>query len=130
MLISEFIERTGFEPTADEYAEIENEYIGCDIDKDKFCKQWLKNGGIQRLCRLRARMIETMANELESKQRRIDEACETMEKYRVASQAKINQLEEKVYQLENEKFSLGLKAKAAEEVIGNFKSALQGITEW
>lgn len=40
MMRSEFIERTGFEPTADEYAEIEQEYMGCDIDKDLFCKQW------------------------------------------------------------------------------------------
>lgn len=58
MMKSEFIERTGFEPTEAEYREIEAEYMGCDIDKDEFCKTWKKQGGIQRLMRLRARRIE------------------------------------------------------------------------
>jgi len=37
MLKSEFIERTGFEPTAEEYAEIEERYYNFDGDKDAFC---------------------------------------------------------------------------------------------
>lgn len=65
MMKSEFIERVGFEPTAAEYAEIEAEYMGCDIDKDQFCKEWKKNGGVQRLMRLRARRIEELEDELE-----------------------------------------------------------------
>jgi hypothetical protein len=63
MMKSEFIDRTGFEPTAAEYREIENEYMGTDLDKDVFCKQWKKQGGFERLMRLRARKIE----ELEAK---------------------------------------------------------------
>lgn len=39
MMMSEFIERVGFEPTAAEYQEIEREYMGCDVDKDQFCKE-------------------------------------------------------------------------------------------
>ena len=61
MMKSEFIERTGFEPTEAEYREIEAEYMGCDIDKDEFCKTWKKQGGIQRL---RARRIEELEAEL------------------------------------------------------------------
>lgn len=64
MMKSEFIERTGFEPTEAEYREIEAEYMGCDIDKDEFCKRWKKQGGIQRLMRLRARRIEELEAEL------------------------------------------------------------------
>lgn len=64
MMKSEFIERTGFEPTEAEYREIEAEYMGCDIDKDEFCKAWKKQGGIQRLMRLRARRIEELETEL------------------------------------------------------------------
>ena len=60
MMKSEFIERTGFEPTEAEYREIEAEYMGCDIDKDEFCKTC----GIQRLMRLRARRIEELEAEL------------------------------------------------------------------
>ena len=64
MMKSEFIERTGFEPTEAEYREIEAEYMGCDIDKDEFCKTWKKQGGIQRRMRLRARRIEELEAEL------------------------------------------------------------------
>lgn len=63
MMKSEFIERTGFEPMESEYVEIEAEYMGCDIDKDQFCKDWKKNGGIQRLMRARARRIEVLESQ-------------------------------------------------------------------
>lgn len=49
MLISEFIDRTGFRPTKDYYhTVIEPEYEKSDLDKDVWCKQWKKNGGIQK----------------------------------------------------------------------------------
>ena len=40
MMMNEFIERTGFEPTAEEYAEIEEQYYSFDGDKDAFCEHW------------------------------------------------------------------------------------------
>ena len=43
MLISEFIDRTGYQPTAEEYAEIEQAYYVFDGDKDKFCRAWCKS---------------------------------------------------------------------------------------
>lgn len=39
MMISEFIARTKFEPTAEEYDKIEEEYYNFDGDKDKFCRK-------------------------------------------------------------------------------------------
>lgn len=72
MMKSEFTERTGFEPTEVEYREIEAEYMGCDIDKDEFCKTWKKQGGIQRLMRLRARRIEELEAELVKKKNDYD----------------------------------------------------------
>lgn len=86
MMRSEFIERTGFEPTADEYAEIEQEYMGCDIDKDLFCKQWKKRGGIERMMRRRARRIEELEDSLkkaESDYDRMDaQYCTTINELR------------------------------------------------
>ncbi len=41
MMISEFIDRTGFEPTAKEYAKIEEAYYNFDGDKDAFCKAFV-----------------------------------------------------------------------------------------
>lgn len=49
MMISEFIELTGFRPTEDYYhKEIEPIYERSDMDKQTWCKQWKKNGGIQK----------------------------------------------------------------------------------
>ena len=42
MMMSEFIDRTGFEPTAKEYAKIEETYYDFDGDKDAFCKAFVK----------------------------------------------------------------------------------------
>lgn len=42
MLVSEFIDRTGYQPTAEEYAEIEHIYMRFSGDKDEFCKRWAK----------------------------------------------------------------------------------------
>ena len=42
MLLGEFIDRTGYQPTADEYAAIEKEYYHFKGDKDQFCRAWCK----------------------------------------------------------------------------------------
>ena len=41
MMISEFIDRTGYEPDAREYRAIEAAYYDFYGDKDQFCKHWL-----------------------------------------------------------------------------------------
>ena len=44
MMVCEFIERTKYEPTIEEYRYIEDSYYESDcIDKNEFCKQWLKD---------------------------------------------------------------------------------------
>lgn len=45
MMISEFIERTGVTPTAEEYAVIEEQYYVFPGDKDAFCRAWCKVNG-------------------------------------------------------------------------------------
>ena len=42
MMMSEFIERTKYEPSHEEYIEIEEAYYEFDGNKDEFCKAWLK----------------------------------------------------------------------------------------
>lgn len=51
MMMSEFIDCTGFEPTAKEYAKIEEAYYDFDGDKDAFCKAFVKDGGARRASR-------------------------------------------------------------------------------
>ena len=51
MTKQEFIEHTGFTPTDANFALIhDEEYMeaGPNVDKNQFCKEWLKNGGPQR----------------------------------------------------------------------------------
>ena len=50
MLLEEFAKLTGFTPDKDYYnAYIEPEYLESDLDKISWCKQWVKNGGIQKV---------------------------------------------------------------------------------
>lgn len=45
MMIEEFESRTGFYPSQDFYSFIEDAYTESDLDKDAFCKAYLKNDG-------------------------------------------------------------------------------------
>lgn len=45
MMMSEFIDRTGFEPTAKEYAKIEEAYYDFDGDKDAFARLSSRTAG-------------------------------------------------------------------------------------
>jgi len=80
MMMQEFIERTGFEPTSYEYREIEEEYYGADVDKDAFCKTWKKNGGVQRLTRRRATRIEDLEAKLAKQERENKKLVEELNK--------------------------------------------------
>lgn len=43
MMMKEFTERTGYEPTIEEYGFIEESYYDFDGNKDEFCKAWMKD---------------------------------------------------------------------------------------
>lgn len=83
MLISEFIDRTGFRPTEDYYhTVIEPEYNRSNLDKDAWCKQWKKNGGIQKAYdALKEQAANEYANilSLESKNRELNKMIASMD---------------------------------------------------
>ncbi len=59
MMLTEFIERTNYPATADEYHYIEESYCNYNGNKDDFCKAWLKDkksGAWARELELRKRM--------------------------------------------------------------------------
>ena len=82
MLISEFIDRTGFRPTEDYYhTVIEPEYNESNLEKDAWCKQWKKNGGIQKAYdALKEQAANEYANvlSLESKNRELNKTIASM----------------------------------------------------
>lgn len=100
MLISEFIDRTGFRPTEDYYhTVIEPEYNRSSFDKDAWCKQWKKNGGIQKA--YNAMHKEAMdehfkALDLESKNRNLSKMVASMDedltKYKELSETAMRDL--------------------------------------
>lgn len=110
MMKSEFIERTGFEPTAEEYDEIEREYMGCNADKDAFCKQWKKQGGIGRMISRRARRIEELESELEQRAKKYDELdaerCRQISAIQKRHDEKVNALEKGIESLRQMNFDI------------------------
>lgn len=64
MMMSEFIDRTGFEPTASEYERIEKAYYDFDGDKDAFCKAFVKDSGEKKICKARAAEIQRLKSQM------------------------------------------------------------------
>ena len=100
MLISEFIDRTGFRPTEDYYhTVIDPEYNRSNRDKDAWCKQWKKNGGIQKAYdALKEQAANEYANvlSLESKNRELNKMIASMDedltKYKELSETAMSDL--------------------------------------
>ena len=60
MMLSEFVERTGFEPMPAEYAKIEEAYCGFNGDKDAFCKAFVAGDGEKKIYQARAAEIDRL----------------------------------------------------------------------
>lgn len=109
MMISEFIDRTGYEPDAREYRAIEAAYYDFYGDKDQFCKHWLtekKAGRWEREYYLLSQ-IEYLEEEMaqEQKQHR-EELTEERNYYKIQlEQAEIREqkLRQRLQKYEDEK---------------------------
>ena len=64
MMMSEFIERTGFHPMPSEYEQIEEAYYNFDGDKDAFCKDFTANGGELKIYQARAAELWRLRTQL------------------------------------------------------------------
>ena len=80
MMISEFIERTGFEPTASEYAKIEEAYYNFNGNKDEFCKAFMKNDGEKKIYKARAEEIAQLKSQLVEMEKQHKAEAEAREK--------------------------------------------------
>lgn len=106
MLISEFINRTGFRPTEDYYhTEIEPDYNRSNLDKDAWCKQWKKDGGIQKaydaMCKQAANdyaqvlTLQSKVKELEENNGKLIDECNQLN----AAKGRLEDLEEEKIEL-------------------------------
>ena len=125
MLISEFIDRTGFRPTEDYYhTVIEPEYNASDLEKDAWCKQWKKNGGIQKAYdALQEQASNEYANalNLDSKNRELNKMIASMDedltKYKELSEtamSDLNAVQEKGQSMMYELLEISEKYSSAE----------------
>ena len=64
MMLSEFVERTGFTPLPFEYEKIEEAYFDFDGDKDAFCKAFVEGGGEKKIYQARAAEIDRLNSKL------------------------------------------------------------------
>ena len=101
MTIQEFTDRTGFAPTESYYhSVIEPEYMASsENDKDKWCKQWKKNGGIQKaydaICKdaadshLRLTTIEPLMKNLRDEKRDLRDEIKILREENIDDRSKL-----------------------------------------
>ena len=64
MMLSEFVERTGFEPLPFEYEKIEEAYCKFNGDKDAFCKAFVEGDGERKIYQARAAEIDRLNSKI------------------------------------------------------------------
>lgn len=90
MMMSEFIERTGFQPTADEYAKIEEAYYGFKGDQGEFCLEFVAKGGDKKLYEARATEIERLKGKILELEKMYKSDAEEQEKRIADLQAQLD----------------------------------------
>ena len=90
MMLSEFVERTGFQPTADEYEQIEDAYYNFDGDKDAFCKAFVEQGGEKKVYQARAAELKRLRSQMVELEKMFKADSEKQEKRIAALQAELD----------------------------------------
>ena len=101
MMKQEFEKRIGLVITSEEYAVIEASYMGLpeSVDKDKFVKIWLREGGIQDLFDKRAVTIQSLKAHVSQLKEENREYLADMNKNSsmvIQLRMKVKELEEKI----------------------------------
>ena len=80
MMLQEFIDRTGFEPTYEEYRKIEEAYYEFNGNTDNFCKAFGANGGEKKVSAARAAEIERLRSQMVEMDKEFKEHSAMLEK--------------------------------------------------
>jgi len=78
MMKEEFEKRVGLVVTPQEYARIEEDYVALpeSVDKDTFCKRWIKNGGVQTILDQRYALAERLHIEIMAANERVKDSLQ------------------------------------------------------
>ena len=90
MMLSEFVERTGFEPLPFEYEKIEAAYYDFDGDKDAFCRAFVKADGEKKVYQARAAEIDRLNGKILEMDRASKRDSEVYEKRIADLQAQLD----------------------------------------
>lgn len=90
MMMSEFIERTGFQPLAFEYEKIEEAYYNFDGNKDDFCRAFVQADGEKKVYQARAAEIERLNGKILEMDKAAKKDSEEYEKRIADLQAKLD----------------------------------------
>lgn len=90
MMMSEFIERTGFQPLPFEYAKIEEAYYDFDGDKDAFCRAFVKADGEKKVYQARTAEIDRLNGKILEMDRASKKDSEVYEKRIADLQAQLD----------------------------------------
>lgn len=115
MLQQEFTKRVGLEVSAQEYAHIEQVYMASDLDKDEFCKQWVK------MNKERVAKAKAIAKAVEADLRQREQLWNIVMKFDGLSWEKYNQVAE-------DAFTETQKKKLANVGITMYKERIDGWT--
>ena len=90
MMLSEFVERTGFEPLPFEYEKIEQAYYDFDGGKDAFCKAFVEGDGERKIYQARAAEIDRLNGKILEMDRASKRDSEVYEKRIADLQAQLD----------------------------------------
>jgi len=99
MMLSEFVERTGFEPMPAEYAKIEEAYCSFNGDKDAFCAAFVAGDGEKKIYQARAAEIDRLNGKILDMDKTFQQSNTEYERRLAALQAELDrELEWKPYE--------------------------------
>jgi len=94
MMMKEFTERTGFEPTMEEYDDIEEAYYNFDGGKDAFCKHWVETVGVNGICEARAEKIAELRSKMVETEKELMRTIADKDRQIATLEAKLEQEQE------------------------------------
>jgi len=121
MTQQEFEQRTGFITTPELYAEIEAEYMASELDKDKFCKVWIKQGGIEEMSNRMRGQILTLRLELAEERRKRNAERDHADKEQIAALTQANSYAKELARIFNIKLGSNEMRVMLDKLIAEYK---------
>lgn len=102
MTQQEFTERTGFHPTTEQFEAIHKAYLRSEKDKDEWCKEWKRNGGIELFSKESALEVDSLRKKIETTKAMLNEQITSAYKLAYKRQFELDEAKKRIIKLEAE----------------------------